>query len=170
MLSDELPTRINPEQICRSAPVGGARLIGKMKLSNLDNVAKEFATQVSTEVFVSLLFSVDVEEICCIQGEIAVEIEQRCQRCLQPMKQSVNAKFQVSPVANDGEAKHLPSCYEPLLVHEGEIALTEWIAEELHLALPLVPRHDYQCVSYENQIDGSNSGANPSPFAKLKKC
>jgi uncharacterized protein len=37
---------------------------------------------------------------------------------------------------------NLPEEYEPLLVPQNGLAMSEWVEDELILALPLVPRHD----------------------------
>jgi uncharacterized protein len=62
------------------------------------------------------------------------------------MTLSLSNPIKVSPVKSLEQAKALPKDYEPLLVDEaGDIMLNEWIAEEIQLALPLVPRHDPPC-------------------------
>lgn len=148
MLSNELPELINPEKLCRGAPLGGTRLFGKIPLSKLKNLINELKTQQSNKVVVSLVFSVDEEGFCCVEGKIEVELTLICQRCLGPMPYTVRSTLMVSPVVSDAEAKNLPSCYEPLLVNNSEIALSEWIAEELYLALPLATCHETPCVEY----------------------
>lgn len=153
MLLNELPAKLNPQKLCQTAPVGGLRLVGNIplgKLPNLDEVLKE---QAATEVAVSVVFSMDSEGYCCVAGELAVDLQLICQRCMQPMEQPIRATFLVSPVVSDAQADRLPSRYEPLLVTDGEIVVAQWIAEELYLALPFVPRHDFKCVSHETFND-----------------
>lgn len=146
MLHNELPAQIQPEVLCQTAPIEGMRLSGKILLRQLANLSDEFKGQEDTPVSVSLIFSKDKEGYCCIDGEISVELQRQCQRCLQPMAQKIQSAICVSPVVNDKAATQLPPQYEPLLVNKGSISVAEWIAEELHLALPFVPRHDIQCV------------------------
>ena len=47
------------------------------------------------------------------------------------------------------QAERLPAHYEPLWAPMGEINVAEWIAEEIHLALPLAPCHDPVCVDFD---------------------
>lgn len=153
MLLNKLPTTLNPQKLCQSAPVGGSPLSGKILLKNLPNLDEQLKSQGSTEVTVSLVFSMDSDGYCCIAGELAVDLVMICQRCMQPMDLPLRANFLVSPVVSDVQAQQLPSQYEPLLVTNGEIVVAQWIAEELYLALPFVPRHDTDCVSHDTYND-----------------
>lgn len=146
MLPNKLPRTIYPINLCRNAPTGGNRLVGEIFISELKALSPEFKSQPHETVSVDLTFSLDKEGYCCITGEITTRLALICQRCLQPMVFELKSEVLVSPIASDEEAKQLPERYEPLLVLEGEVTLAEWIAEELHLALPLVPRHDDPCT------------------------
>lgn len=173
MLHKKLPTHIQVEQLCKTAPLEGTCLSGIIKISELIGLISEFADQGDTPVTISLLFSLDEDGLCCVKGEITVDLQLICQRCLQPMQQTIQSSVLVSPVSSNAAAAKLPSQYEPLLVTNGEVRLAEWIAEELHLALPLVPRHETQCVSYytEENIKGDQdaSTSTHSPFEELKR-
>ncbi len=153
MLLNKLPATLNPQKLCQSAPVGGSTLSGKIPLGNLPNLEEELKAQKATEVTVSLVFSMDSEGYCCIAGELVVDLVMICQRCMQPMDLPLRANFLVSPVVSDAQAQQLPARYEPLLVTDGEIVVAQWIAEELYLALPFVPRHDTECVSHDTYKD-----------------
>jgi len=153
MLINELPTIINPQKLCQSAPAGGLRLAGTIPLGKLPNLDDELKIQAATPVAVSVVFSMDSEGYCSIAGDISVDLIMTCQRCMQPMDQPIRATFLVSPVASDAQAERLPARYEPLMVIDGEIVVAQWIAEELYLALPFVPRHDFECVSYKTHKD-----------------
>jgi uncharacterized protein len=169
MLLNELPLQIEPEKLCRDAPPEGRKLSGQILLSKLTNLAKELKAQKDKVVTVSLVFSIDNVGLCSIVGDMAVDLELICQRCLQPMLYQLCTEVRVSPVVSDTQAEHLPAHYEPLLVTNGEITLAEWIAEELHLALPLAPRHEPPCVSFsaKDEKEGSGSSSSKKPFAKL---
>jgi uncharacterized protein len=145
MLLNELPERIQPAKLCKSAPPGGTRLAGQIFLSKLNNLSEELKAQKTQLVSVVMNFSVDKAGYCCITGEWEVDLTFICQRCLEPMTEHIRTPILVSPVESDQQAKDLPPEYEPLLVAEGEIHLSEWIAEELYLALPLAPCHRTKC-------------------------
>ncbi|MCS5711780.1 YceD family protein [Candidatus Berkiella aquae] len=149
MLINELPTTINPQKLCQSAPIGGSHMVGKISLGKLPNLDETLENQPTAQISVSVVFSMDSEGYCCIAGELSVDLSLICQRCMLPMIEPIRATFLVSPVVSDVQAEQLPARYEPLMVVNGEIVVTQWIAEELYLALPFVPRHDYECVSHD---------------------
>jgi uncharacterized protein len=145
MLLNKLPSHIQPVKLCMQAPPEGTSLTGSILLSELINLDGELKAQKDTPVSVSLLFGMDKDGLCCISVDLAVDLTLICQRCLQPMTYPLRITSLVSPVASDTQAQQLPERYEPLLMTQGEISLAEWIAEELHLALPLAPRHEPSC-------------------------
>ena len=146
MLSNELPAYIDPEKLCRNAPPQGTDMAGLIYIRKLSNLNPELKAQGATPISVTMNFSVDEEGYCRIKGELNVALKMNCQRCLELMTEMVNGTFLVSPVVSDVQAGQLPDRYEPLIMRNGEVDLAEWIAEELHLALPFVPRHDADCV------------------------
>jgi len=148
MLHKELPKKIDPVRLCRNAPIEGTLLQGNIKLVALANLPEELRSHSDTVIEVRLHFTRDEQGLGVIKGEIAVEVQLSCQRCLEPMRHQINSSILVSPVTSDGEAKRLPAHYDPLLITNDRVDLSDWIAEELYLALPFVPRHDYNCVSY----------------------
>lgn len=154
MLHKELPTQIKPEMLCKNAPAQGTCISGKILLGQLPNLPEEFKGQEQTPLFVTLTFNQDSEGHPYIEGGLSVELTRNCQRCLQPMLQRIESPICVSPVANYNDAALLPPQYEPLLVKKGTISVAEWIAEELYLALPFVPRHDKECVGYDTNNGG----------------
>lgn len=166
MLHNELPKYLAPEKLCRQAPPEGTKMTGQIKLSDLTNIEKELKSQ-DKLVTLNLNFSLQDGDLCCIKGELSVDLEVICQRCLQPMIYPLRTSILVSPVSSDKQAEHLPEQYEPLLVTDGEINLGQWIAEEIHLALPLAPCHEPPCVSL-NTDEGDDAGEPPqNPFKKL---
>jgi uncharacterized protein len=153
MLLNKLPATLNPQKLCQTAPAEGLRLSGKIPLGNLPNLDAELKSQGATEVTVTVVFSMDSDGYCRVAGELEVDLVLICQRCMLPMDLPLRANFLVSPVVSDVQAQQLPARYEPLLVTNGEIVVTQWIAEELYLALPFVPRHDTDCVSHDTNKD-----------------
>ncbi len=149
MSHNELPKYLAPEKLCRQSPAGGTEFSGEIKLSHLKGVMNELSIKKDSIVAVSLNFSMDLDSLCCVKGNISTTLELICQRCLQPMDYHLNAEFEVSPVASDQQAERLPGQYEPLWAPTGEINVAEWIAEEIHLALPLAPCHEPICVSFD---------------------
>lgn len=127
------------------------------------------------EVKYQLAFGVDSEGFSFIDGKLSGFLTFRCQRCLQAFEQDLSCGFTVSPVANDSEAKLLPSAYEPVLLQDGKLDPVELLEDELILALPLVAMHAVdapQCkkpidVSIEEETESKMSEVN-QPFGILR--
>lgn len=152
MSIDTLPQRFKPETLCKNAPPAGSFFKGEFEVPKIQDLNPELKKQALTPVRYSLRFYMDKEGAPVIEGDMEGDFELICQRCLKPMIYTIKAKVLVSPVASDSQAKLLTSKYDPLLMDDGEINFAEWIAEELHLALPLVPRHESACLSHESYI------------------
>lgn len=149
----------------------GSHWEGTIALGELQDLPPELQSQAQVPIQVDLNCLVDEGGFCVVKGEITVDLTLVCQRCMKPLEYKLNTQFVVSPVENDEDAKQLPEQYEPLMVSDGEINLATWIAEELYLALPFAPRHDYPCESLltNNGKDEEIPVKPESPFAILKK-
>jgi len=73
------------------------------------------------------------------------------------------------------QADRLASDCEPLILEDDKISLNELVEDELLLALPDFPRHDYPCIDREgvkpavHDIDEQIRSNNPfAVLAKLK--
>lgn len=169
MSNHTLPKQLNPVKICRQAGGAGQQYDGILKLGELPELAEELREQAQVPVQVSLDFCQDAGDCCVVKGAVSVTVSLVCQRCLKAFDYPLQTHFTVSPVQTDEAAKQLPGSYEPLMVTEGEINVATWIAEELHLALPLAPRHEPSCESRMNDSkDNTVRSQRKSPFEVLK--
>jgi uncharacterized protein len=69
-------------------------------------------------------------------------VEAVCQRCMQPMTLPVGADSRVAVVESDAGADAIPPGWDTYLAPEGRLDMAALVAEELLLALPIVPLHD----------------------------
>jgi uncharacterized protein len=65
----------------------------------------------------------------------------QCQRCLSPMRLPVAADSRLALVESEAQAAAVPEEFETFLAADGHCTLAALAAEELLLALPIVPRH-----------------------------
>ena len=65
-----------------------------------------------------------------------------CQRCLSPMPLSVDTRSPVLIVESEQESETAPAGWETFLAPEGRLTFEALAAEELLLALPIVPLHE----------------------------
>lgn len=88
----------------------------------------------------------------------------RCQRTLERFLHSLEQRSRLGLVRDEADDVTLPEDYEPLVVSEGQVALTDIVEDELILAVPLIP------ASAGESVDAGFGPAveeSENPFAKL---
>jgi uncharacterized protein len=168
MLLKELPKQFDPFKLCKESPKEGLAWHGHVFLKALHELCDILRNQPDAKVDIDLVFKMDEQNQCYIEGEISSKINLICQRCLESMPYEIKSSFVVSPIEEESQANMLPAAYEPLLASGGEVSLDKWIAEELHLALPLAPSHEPSCKP-RHQEATSQEDKPENPFAKLAK-
>lgn len=103
-----------------------------------------------------------------LQGEAEVPLE--CQRCLQPMKESLQVQRRFRFVRNEDDAARLDEESEDdVLALPARLDLQALLEDELILALPIVPRHgvcpDPLLLPAAEPLD--EEAPAPKPFAAL---
>lgn len=73
--------------------------------------------------------------------EVHAHLRPQCQRCLAPMKIDVDSSSHVALIEHESAADTVPGEMETFLAEDGRCDLAALAAEELLLALPIVPRH-----------------------------
>jgi len=167
MSKGRLPLTIDPFKFAE----GFCNMQGTIAIGDMPRLQAEcLAQQAMGEVDVSIEGGVDELGLRYLRGQIETDIPQICQRCLQPMNVHLKAKFALSPVHSEKEAKLLPSCYDVLYVLDEEVNLLEMIEEELLLVLPLIPKHDKKECKIVLSDDSKRGGLmeKSHPFARLK--
>lgn len=82
--------------------------------------------------------------------ELSGQVAMVCQRCMQPMTLPLQvAATNVALVAADSDADAVPEDWETFLAADGLLTGAQLVAEELLLALPIVPLHalDTECAA-----------------------
>jgi uncharacterized protein len=64
-----------------------------------------------------------------------------CQRCMQPLAIELDADSHVVLAASEAEAEAVPEGWETYLAADGMLSIPALVAEEVLLALPIVPLH-----------------------------
>jgi uncharacterized protein len=72
---------------------------------------------------------------------LQAQLQVTCQRCMGPMPLAVEAISPVVLVESEREAEDAPAGLETFLAPEGRLSLEALVAEELLLAVPIVPVH-----------------------------
>jgi len=85
------------------------------------------------------------------QVALEAEVEMTCQRCMRPMRVRIEADSPVLIVESERAAEDVPAGAETFLAPEGRLSIAALVAEELLLALPIVPMHEFgaSCAAAE---------------------
>jgi uncharacterized protein len=111
----------------------------EIPLDDLPGIPEEFASA-DEPVQVRLQFGLD-SGVAVVDVSLRAVLKPRCQRCLGTMRLEVAADSHVAIVDGEAAAAAVPEEVETFLAHEGHCSLAAVAAEELLLALPIVPRH-----------------------------
>jgi uncharacterized protein len=105
----------------------------------------------------------------CLDGHVQADLELRCERCLNPVRQRIESDFRFGLITTEDEADLLPKEFEPLVVSNSELSLLELVEDELLLSLPIVARHDEECSELlQKHKDDEVQHDTYRPFAALK--
>jgi len=171
-MSEQTPENTLPRYVeARKLVNVDAHFKRKIAVSDLERLSE--CSHAIHCVEVDLLFSRDEQNRPTLSGSISADIELQCQRCLEPMPFSVQRATELALVWDEAQAKALPKTLEPWIVGEGEVDLVEIIEEEVLLALPVVPRHEHDCLDLSALNQGSESepekGESSNPFSVLEQ-
>lgn len=132
----QFPNKINPWRLASE----NGRLEGELALAAMSRLAA--LNRADGKVAISLVAGVGEKGVHFIEGELWADIELDCQRCLGPLRLPVKVKIALGLIRSEAEADRLPSQYEPLLVPDSGIVVSDLVEDELLLALPQIPRHE----------------------------
>ena len=104
-----------------------------------------------------------------VKGSIQGDVMLKCQRCLENMTLPLDLNFRLGLVSSDAAASILPDWYEPLLVTAEPAHIADMIAEEVLLAIPIVPKHRdrLDCQEFVKDYAPPESEQRKNPFAVL---
>ena len=144
-MSDGTPPKIIPQFVePRKFAVHGVTLSGEIPGSALERLAE--AAVVVDSLHAELDFLVDVEKRRAVQGHVRGDILVQCQRCLEDMPYTLDARINWAVVWSEDQAEKLPSSVEAWIAGEDAEDLYAMVEEELLLVLPVAPVHAEQCI------------------------
>jgi uncharacterized protein len=110
--------------------------------------------------------------------QLRARLQVICQRCMAPMPLELDTNSPVVVVESEHEAEGAPAGWETFLAPEGRLSLAALAAEELRLAVPIVPLHGAgsPCMSAQaaaasaaaQQAGPMQESATARPFADLR--
>ena len=147
-----LPLQVDPIRLAAR----GEHFQGSIPLKQM----KRLITALSCtegDVFIDVEFSVDINHVVILAGEIKTEAKLVCQRCMGEMELPIALNFQIAFVRSEAEMEKLPEGYEATLIDDTTMMLSDIIEDEILLALPPIPKHLDDSCSSDNLAKGWNS-------------
>ncbi|MCQ3830382.1 DUF177 domain-containing protein [Microbulbifer elongatus] len=139
-----LPRRIDARKLVQR----GQELEGTVPPEALSRLAA--ATEsVEGDIAVSLAFGRDLQRNQVATGRLALTVGLLCQRCLQPVSETIEADIALGFVWSEEQGNALPKSLDPVIQEGDELDLYQVLEDEILLNLPMVAYHDWDCVAHE---------------------
>lgn len=164
-MRQQLPKDIDPFRFAHN----GLQIEGEVLVCNLFRL-NELLYDDSGIVSVDMQFDIDTTGTPYMRGKFDVTVNLLCERCMEPKAHTMNITTQLGLVRHEGKFEGLAEQYEPWLLNDAkQIDPAQIVEDELILALPIVPKHDYPCLPDELWQAGEEveTEKSVSPFAVL---
>ena len=159
-----LPKLVEPRKLA-TAFAHFERVISSEDLPRLSEAAINV-----DRVWVDINFGRDDQGRPELSGSIEAKLTLECQRCLEAMSYEITRSVALAIVWDEAQAKALPKHIDPWVAGEDEADLAAILEEEILLALPVVARHDYDCLDPSLLSSGDldqEEDTKPNPFGVL---
>ncbi|MFK5914942.1 MAG: YceD family protein [Woeseiaceae bacterium] len=138
-----LPIEVDPLRLAAREEL----LQGKIPLNQMKRLLSALSSN-DGEIFVDVGFTVDINRVVILAGQIKTDLKLICQRCMREMPLVLDIEFQLAFVRSEAEMERLPEGYEATILDNNTVMLSDIIEDELLLALPSIPKHpDDSCSS-----------------------
>lgn len=135
-----IPREIEPRKFAQL----GVSLQGSVPAAQLPRLFG--ATLGVASIEAQLQFSFDDRGRPQVLGTVNAQVQQQCQRCLEPVEVTLQCPIALTVTKNEQQAKDLARELDSWLVPDDSGDLFAMLEEEILLALPYVAFHDYDCV------------------------
>ena len=138
-----LPLEVDPFRLATREE----HLQGSIPLKQMKRLISALSSD-EGDVFIDVVFSVDINRVTQLSGQIKTDAKLICQRCMGEMDLPIALDFELAFVRSEAEMERLPEGYEATLIEDTPVMLSDIIEDEILLALPAIPKHlDENCSS-----------------------
>ena len=122
---------------------------------------------------VNLEFTRTDTGLAVIKGSIKADLQMTCNRCLEATDLTIDSDLEVVLVSSDEQAERLQNSFDIWLVEDHNLFFTDFIEDEILLAMPIVITHD-DCEPARELIEALpgetefEEQQEDNPFAVLK--
>ncbi len=163
-----LPRRIDARKLVQREQ----QLSGTVPLDSLPRLASSVESVVG-EVQAELAFGRDLQRNQMADGQLQLEVELLCQRCLKPVTEHIEAEFSWGFVWSEEQGKNLPKSLDPVIQDGDELDLYQVLEDEILLNLPMVAFHQEECVSrdkfHHGEAEAEADEQQENPFKVLEQ-
>jgi uncharacterized protein len=158
------PVRVDPYRLCEA----GREFAGKVPISALTRLASMLLA-VDGALSYRVRFFRDEAKRMRVAGTVSAVLTMQCQRCLEPLRVTLDHEFSLQLVPSEGTAARVEGQLDPLLLAPGEpLDVFAMLEDEVMLALPLVPRHREVCAQLVPAAEpAAGEGEQDNPFRQL---
>jgi uncharacterized protein len=135
MSKEYLPTAVDAYRFAEN----GVHLHGTMSVQAMSRLVPTMISP-DGDVEVDVQFGID-EKIRFIKGWVKAHLNVQCQRCLELFAFEIISDFVFVIVRTDADAKKLPQRFDPVMIKNDSLNISDMVEEELIINLPLVPMH-----------------------------
>ena len=163
-MNNHLPDRLD----LIAAAEAGRLLRGSIAISSLGRLVPALMSDAG-ELQVEMELGKDQDGTRYLNGSIRGEVVLKCERCLDEMTLPLDLTCRLGLVSGEAAANALPEWYEPLVVTAEPVHIADVIADEVLLALPIVPTHKdgLDCQEFVKEHAPPVSEQRENPFAVL---
>jgi uncharacterized protein len=167
-MRQQLPKEIDPFRFAHN----GRELEGEIELTELSRLRPSLFSDSGT-VKVKMRFDIDQTGTPFMQGMFTTTLSLTCERCMEELRYPVEINTLLGLVKHERLVSRLSEQYEPWIIDETDfVNPADVIEDELILALPLVPKHDFDCLPKDVWQSGDEEveetpEKQASPFAVL---
>lgn len=161
-----LPVEIDPFRLVEQGKI----LEGRIPLSDFPRIQEMLVEGEDELVDVRLEFTKTNTKLPVVTGQISVELQMLCNRCLNASSVTLEHELEVVLVTTDSHAEELQQGFDTWLVEDKQIFLRDFIEDEILLELPIVVAHD-ECQTSKELIEAmpeDEQQQDENPFAALK--
>lgn len=138
MKKNQLPVEIDPIALAQKE----ASLKGNYRLGSFQRL-KSMVKNSDLRAEFMLQFERNEQGIPIITGSIHVGVDLICERCGELVHFDFELSPRLAPVLNENRARELPDDYEPLVTQGLPVLLASLIEDEILLAIPMIPKHEF---------------------------
>ena len=153
-----LPLEVDPFRLAAREE----HLQGEIPLKQMKRLITALSSS-EGEVFIDVEFSVDINRVVLLTGQIKTDTKLICQRCMGEMEFPVSLDFQLAFARSEAEMERLPEGYEVTLIEDTPMMLSDIIEDEILLALPPIPKHLDKSCSPDDITEGWSSQQTKEP-------